>query len=170
MTTVLIIFNVLLLGVYLYSLLLAVRDTSKPDVNIKWMLDNGAIKPTKAHDTDAGFDFYALRGCDIPAHGYAVVDTGVHWQPDALCYMKISSRSGLAVKNGIESGAGVIDKNFTNDIKVKLMNHTDKNYTVRAGDRVAQGVVIMLPEIKDVVVAKLEETDRGDKGFGSSGR
>lgn len=167
---VLIILNVLLLSVYLYSLLLAIRDTRKPDVNIKWMLDNGAIKPTKAHDTDAGFDFYALHGITIPARSYAIVDTGVHWQPDALCYMKIESRSGLAVKNGLEKGAGTIDMKYTGEIKVKIRNETDKDYTVRAGDKIAQGVVTMLPKIKDVVVKKLEETDRGDKGFGSSGR
>ena len=168
--TALIILNVLLLCVYLYSLGLAIRDTRNPDVNIKWMLDEGATKPTRAHDTDAGFDFYALHGITVPARSYVIVDTGVHWQPDALCYMKIESRSGTAVKNGIEKGAGTIDMAYTGEIKIKLRNETDKDFTVRAGDKVAQGVVTMLPKIKDVVVKKLEETDRGDKGFGSSGR
>ena len=81
----------------------------------------------------------------------------------------IKSKSGLMVNHGILTD-GTIDCGYTGSIKVKLFNHGGSKYEVKKGDKIAQLVIVpcLLPELE--LVDKLEETDRGDGGFGSTGR
>lgn len=139
----------------------------EPEMKIK--LDIGAKKPTRAHPTDAGLDLYAREEQTIPARGSVKFDTGVHVELPLGTVGMLKSKSGLNVKHGITS-EGVIDVGYTGSIVVKLYNHSDEDYTVHAGDKISQLVVmpIRLPTIS--VVVDLDETDRGDNGFGSSGR
>lgn len=137
---------------------------------MKIKLDHGAIMPTRAHDTDAGLDLYCRDDMVvIPAHGSAVFDIGVHIElpPDTVGMIK--SKSGLNVNHGLVS-EGVIDVGYTGSIKVKLYNHSAKDYTVRQGDKISQLVImpIIIPRIE--IADKLEITERGANGFGSSGR
>ena len=155
--------------------------------NVK--LDEGAIMPTKAHDADAGFDLYAREDCDIHwyyspskefgADGYArffggregsaKFDTGVHIEIPEGYVGFIKSKSGLNVRRGITAD-GVIDSGYTGSIVVKLYNHSEKTYSVKRGDKIAQIVFLPIPSITLKQVDELGETDRGDNGFGSSGR
>lgn len=136
---------------------------------MKIMLDKGAFIPTRAHETDAGLDLYAMEGQVVPARESAIFDTGVHVElpPNTVGFLK--SKSGLNVKHGITS-EGVIDEGYTGSIVVKLYNHSGYDYKVNAGDKISQ--LVILPILKPTLefVDSLEETDRGNNGFGSSGR
>lgn len=148
------------------------NDKSKEiteDVNMKIILDNGAIMPTRAHDTDAGLDLYARETTIVCAKESATFDTGVHIQLPPYSTGFLKSKSGLNVKHGITS-EGVIDEGYTGSICVKLYNHSSYDYTVNKGDKISQ--LVILPIIKPdlEVVDAFEETERGDNGFGSSGR
>ena len=141
---------------------------------MKIMLDKGAKMPTRAHPYDAGLDLYAPESgaahCISPCGGYATIDTGVHVQIPEGYVGFIKAKSGLNVKHGITC-TGVIDSHYTGSIAVKLYNHhCCLRYDVRPGDKIAQLVIVpcLLPELE--LVDSLEETDRGENGFGSTGR
>lgn len=132
-------------------------------------LEPWAIMPTRAHDTDAGLDLYAEQDARIPARSSAIFDTGVHIELPPNTVGMLKSKSGLNVKYGLTS-EGVIDVAYTGGIIVKLYNHSNKPYTVRRGDKISQLVIlpIIIPDLE--VVSELEETERGNGGFGSTGR
>lgn len=153
---------------------------------MKIMLDEGAIMPTRAHPWDAGLDLYTPVDVRIPASrcrcggydgvyegfvdiGCKTIDTGVHVEIPEGYVGFIKSKSGLNVKYGL-TAEGVIDAHYTGSIRVKLYNHTNSCHYFRAGDKIAQLVILKceLPELE--LVDHLEETDRGDGGFGSTGR
>ena len=136
---------------------------------MKCKLDDGAYTPKRAHDTDAGFDLYSRERKVVPANGSETFDVGVHiaLPPHSAGFLK--SKSGLNVKHGITS-SGVIDCGYTGSICVKLYNNSDKDYTVEVGDKISQLVIlpVITPELE--LVTELEETERGNGGFGSTGR
>lgn len=136
---------------------------------MKIKLDEGARMPTRAHDTDAGMDLYARETQIVPAKESTVFDTGVHIELTPGTVGMLKSKSGLNVKHGITS-EGVIDVGYTGSIKVKLYNHSGYDYKVEAGDKITQLVImpIIIPELE--LVDELEDTDRGNNGFGSSGK
>lgn len=137
---------------------------------LRVMLDNGAVMPKRAHPTDAGLDLCSREDAVIPPHGSVAFDTGVHVGFPAGYYGKLESKSGLNVKYGVVSLGGVIDENYTGSIVAKLYNMTDEPYTVKKGDKVVQMVVQAYAAPKIELVTELEDTDRGEKGFGSTGR
>ena len=138
-------------------------------MKIKIKLDEGAKMPTRAHETDAGLDIYAREDQIVPARESAVFDTGVHIELPVGTVGMLKSKSGLNVKYGITS-EGVIDVGYTGSIVVKLYNHSGFDYKVKAGDKISQLVIHPILTPTPYLVSSLEETDRGDNGFGSSGR
>lgn len=138
-------------------------------------LSSSAIIPTKAHETDAGFDLYSNENKIILPKGRATIKTGISLAlpelpyPIFQLYLRIAPRSGLATKSGIDVLAGVIDFNYRGEIIVCILNTSDEPFEINRGDKIAQ----IIPEIilKDelVEVDELEDTDRGSKRFGSSG-
>jgi dUTP pyrophosphatase len=138
-------------------------------MKIKIKLDEGAKMPERAHSTDAGADLRAPHDVLVMAKGSVVIDTGVHIELPPNTVGMLKSKSGLNVKHGITS-EGVIDVGYTGSIAVKLYNHSDKPYEVKAGDKISQLVImpILTPDFE--LVDELEETERGDGGFGSTGR
>lgn len=136
---------------------------------MKIMLDEGAYMPTRAHETDAGLDLYSMETIIVPAKESATFDTGVHIElpPQSVGFIK--SKSGLNVKHGIQS-EGVIDVGYTGSIKVKLYNHSGYDYKVNRGDKISQLVILPIYTPTLEVVYDLDETERGNNGFGSSGR
>ena len=136
---------------------------------MKIKLDPGARLPTKAHAQDAGFDLYAPRRVVIPAFGSAVIDTGVHMQLPLGTAGLLVSKSGLYVNHDITS-TGLIDVGYTGSIRVKLYNHGDENYTIEAGDKISQLVVLKIMDVPLQEVSELDESERGANGFGSTGR
>lgn len=137
-------------------------------VSIK--LDAGAKMPTRAHAWDAGLDIYAREEQVVPARGSRKFDTGVHVELPIGTAGFLKSKSGLNVNHGITS-EGVIDAGYTGSIVVKLYNNSDCDYTVNAGDKISQLVILPIctPE-PFLFEGDFEETERGDGGFGSTGR
>lgn len=136
---------------------------------MKVKLDNGAYMPTRAHDSDAGLDIYAREMKVVPARGSAVFDTGVHIELPKGTVGMLKSKSGLNVKHGLTS-EGVIDVGYTGSICVKLYNNSNIDYMVLNGDKISQLVImpILTPTLE--LVEEFEATERGNNGFGSSGR
>ena len=132
-------------------------------------LDEGAFTPTRAHPTDAGLDLYSREEQVVPARGSAIFDTGLHIELPCATVGMLKSKSGLNVKHGIIS-EGVIDEGYTGSIVAKLYNLSDDDYWVYPGDKITQLVIMNYIAPKLEIVDELDETDRGDNGFGSSGR
>ena len=137
---------------------------------MKIKLDKGAIAPSRGHTWDGGMDLYSPVDTIIPVNGRITLDTGVHLEIPERWVGLVRSRSGMMVRHGITAGEGTIDAHYTGSIRVCLFNHSDLEYRVNAGDKIAQLVIVpcMLPRLE--LVDSLEETDRGDNGFGSTGR
>lgn len=138
-------------------------------MKINIVLDEGAKMPCKAHKEDAGYDLFTPEAVVVLPRESVTIDTGVHVQiPEGYVGM-LKSKSGLNVKYGITS-EGVIDCGYTGSIRVKLYNNSHNNYVFAVGDKITQLVIMPIADADLVIVDSLDETDRGDGGFGSSGR
>lgn len=136
---------------------------------IRCVLDEGAALPVRAHDTDAGADLCAPTDITVPAHGSAEVDTGVHIQlPPHTCGLLVS-KSGLMVLNALTS-TGLIDQGFTGEIRVRVFNGGDEDYHFAAGEKVTQVAVLPVLYPTYEQVERIEGGERGDDGYGSTGR
>jgi len=126
--------------------------------------------PTKNHESDTGYDVYSVEDKVVPARGSAVVNVGLKFAyiPEGY-WVKVEARSGMGFKHGVTPHPGIIDNGYRGDAGIKLYNNTDTEYTLKAGDRVAQFVIYMNINMP-VEWGQAQATDRGDKGFGSSGR
>jgi len=135
---------------------------------IKKLSEKGRA-PTRGSEYAAGYDIYSAHNTIIPARGKALVDTDISISVPAGTYGRIAPRSGLASKNFIDVGAGVIDADYRGQVKILLFNHSDTDFVVGEGDRVAQLILerIYTPEV--VVVKELPLSARGAAGFGSTG-
>lgn len=136
---------------------------------MKIKLEEWAYMPERAYATDAGADLRTPHDVILLPRGSAVIDTGVHIELPPNTVGMLKSKSGLNVKHGITS-EGVIDVGYTGSIRVKLYNLSDKPYEFKRGDKISQLVVmpILTPTFEQV--DEFEETERGDNGFGSSGK
>jgi dUTP pyrophosphatase len=124
---------------------------------------------SKAHPSDAAFDLEADEDTVVYGYSRKLISTGIRMAiPEGYCAI-IKSRSGLAVKNSIEVGAGVIDAGYRGEIKVLLCNYGEGSFYVKPGDRIAQLMIVPVPAVTLEVVEDLDETTRSDKGFGSTG-
>lgn len=139
------------------------------DETLNVMKEENAYEPTRAHAIDAGLDLYARESAYVLARESCVFDTGVHVEIPEGYFGLMLSKSGLNVKHGLTS-EGIIDSGYSGSIKVKLYNNSGYDYKVEAGDKISQLIIIpcMLPKVK--LVEKLEKTERGEGGFGSSGK
>ncbi|OTA55515.1 dUTP diphosphatase [Hypoxylon sp. EC38] len=142
--------------------------SQSPPLLIK-KLSNTAKLPTRGSAFAAGYDLYASQATSIPARGKALVETDISIAVPAGTYGRVAPRSGLASKHFIDTGAGVIDADYRGPVKVLLFNHSETEFPVAVGDRIAQLIVerIYTPEV--VEVQELEESVRGAGGFGSTG-
>lgn len=136
---------------------------------MKIKLDEKAHIPTRGHSTDAGLDLYSRETKIIPSRGSAVFDTGVHIELPHGTTGFLKSKSGLNINHGLTSD-GVVDEGYTGSIVVKLYNNSDVDYQVFKGQKISQLVIlpVVIPEGLEIV-QDLEETDRGNGGFGSTG-
>jgi dUTP pyrophosphatase len=130
-----------------------------------------ATVPTQAYDGDAGLDLSAVEGVTLPPGGRAVVGTGVAVAiPDGYAGLVVP-RSGLAARHGLSkvNTPGIVDSGYRGEVKVVLLN-TDRErpFTVEAGMRIAQLVVVPLPTVRLLEVDELPRSERGERGFGSS--
>ena len=133
-------------------------------------LSPDAIIPTRASQGSVGYDLYSTEDTVVPCQcGRVIVGTGIAVGLPEGVYARIAPRSGLAAKHCIDVGAGVIDPDYTGEIKVIMFNHGDMEYTIKQGDKIAQMILerCETPPIEEVI--EIEDTVRGTKGFGSSG-
>lgn len=133
------------------------------------MLDEGAYMPSRGHSTDAGLDLHTPKAVTVPAYGSVIVDTGVHVALPQGCAGLLVSKSGLNVRHDITS-TGLIDEGYTGSIVVKIYNHGGGDYQLAAGDKITQLVVIPVVRESLEQVSVFNATERGDNGFGSTGR
>ena len=154
---------------------------------IKVVLDEGAKMPTKAHPEDAGWDIYAREDFAVYPKGRKQIyvdinnrveeftggstihDTGVHIAIPKGYVGFLKSKSGLNVKFGLTS-EGVIDSGYTGSIVVKLYNNSQEEYYFQKGDKISQLVILPIDTRELELVDSITGSERGDKGFGSSGR
>lgn len=137
---------------------------------MKVKLDDQALAPQRSYNDDAGFDLRTCYPFKVPAGGSFVVDTGIHCEIPVRHYGKLESKSGLMVNHGIVCPGGVVDHGYTGNIKVMLENHSDRDYWFDTGDRICQMIVAPFYAPPVQIVEELDETERGDNGFGSTGR
>lgn len=132
-------------------------------------LTKNAFAPTKGSEGAAGFDLRSAYDCVVPARNTFVVKTDIQIELPQGCYGRVAPRSGLAAKNSIDVGAGVIDIDYRGPVGVVLFNHSDVDFVIAKGDRIAQLVCerIFYPSIEEAL--SLSTTKRGDGGFGSTG-
>ena len=132
-------------------------------------LSVAALVPTRAYATDAGLDLASSEELVLRLGERKLIGTGIAISiPDGyVAYVK--PRSGLAVKHGIDVMAGVIDSSYRGEVKVLLVNLSNKPFHIEEGDRIAQLVIHKVEIWHPLVVNKLDDAERGEKGFGSSG-
>ena len=142
-------------------------DISPSIYGIKMTKD--ALLPKRATNGSAGYDIYALEDVIVKAHDKALISTGVIIIVPNGFYGRIASRSSLAVKNFIDVGAGVIDSDYRNELKVLLFNHSDKDFKVNATDRIAQ---LLVEKINTSDIIELNKIPKSlqHEGFGSTGK
>lgn len=150
-------------------LTMLVKTEKAENEKIKVVLDEGATMPAYAHDDDAGMDLISSEINVVPAHDRQTFKTGVHMAIPNGYFGAIRAKSGLLRKHGIIC-SGTVDCSYTGEIMVTLVNTSDTDYQVFKGDKIAQMILIPYHHAEFVQVDKLDETERGDNGFGSTGR
>ena len=128
----------------------------------------GGFTPSYAYPGDAGADLCASEDTAIPARGKILVATGIRLALPEGHVGLIWPRSGMAVKHGIDCGAGVIDSQYRGEVKILLFNHSDNEYPIKQGDRIAQLLVQKVETVEFLPVDNLDDTDRAGSGFGST--
>jgi dUTP pyrophosphatase len=138
-------------------------------INIQ-LLNNKAKIPHYAHIGDAGADLFASEDFLLPSHSAGAVPTGIAMEIPSEYVGYINPRSGMAIKGiTVMNAPGTIDSGYRGEIKVILVNHTDKDYQITAGDKIAQMVFHKFSTAFFEPVQELGDSSRGLGGFGSTG-
>jgi dUTP pyrophosphatase len=128
-----------------------------------------ARMPTRGSEGAAGLDLYSAEKTLVPPRSKLVVATDLEIALPLGTYGRIAPRSGLAAKKFIGIGAGVIDRDYRGKLGVVIFNHGEEAFEINEGDRIAQLILEKIIETTPVEVQDLEDTKRGDQGFGSTG-
>ncbi|MCI7047359.1 dUTP diphosphatase [Helicobacter sp.] len=131
-----------------------------------------AILPKYQTQGSAGFDLCAVQSTTIPAGKWALIPTGLAFSFKEGYEMQVRPRSGLALQYGITllNTPGTIDSDYRGEIKVIMMNLGNEDFVINKGDRIAQAVLCKVKQAKIKEVEVLDETKRGEGGFGSTGK
>lgn len=160
-----------IIGVVTVCLAVIGKESDKEPPTINVMLDEGAYAPESAHTEDGGYDLRTPKGFSIIPGGCVTVDTGVHIEIPKGYVGFLKSKSGLNVKDHL-TGEGVIDSGYTGSIQVKLY-HNNPGGTTKyfyEGDKIIQIVLLPIFKPRIKLVKSLKATERGNGGFGSTGR
>ena len=135
-------------------------------------LNNNATLPTRGSEYAAGYDLYEVEGATIKAHETAKVGTGLAFELPDDTFAAIFARSGLATKQGLRPAncVGVCDSDYRGEYIVALHNDTEEDKTIEAGERIAQMVLMPYVKMEFAEVEELSDTERGEGGFGSTGK
>lgn len=135
-------------------------------------VDQSAIIPQYQSNEAAGFDLHSLGKYVLEPGERVLVSTGLAMALDKGYELQIRPRSGLAYKHGITvlNSPGTIDSDYRGEVKVLLINHSDNQFVVESGERIAQGVLQEVIHADIEIVEELDDTERGSGGFGSTGK
>lgn len=144
--------------------------SSQPALYIK-LLTSDAKLPTKGSSGAAGYDLYAAKNMVIGPRERGLVPIDISVGIPEGCYGRVAPRSGLALRSGIDVGAGVIDYDYRGAVGVVIFNHGHENFEINIGDKIAQLILEKIESNAPVIeVSELSDTERGSGGFGSTGR
>lgn len=137
-------------------------------------LNEGTQLPTRAHDSDAGYDLYSSEAVTLAPMERRAVKTGVSIAlpeliSDCEVYGRVAPRSGLAVNKGLDVLAGVIDASYRGEIAVVLINLSSEEVSLDKGAKIAQLIIERYHAVEWEEVSELPPSERGEGGFGSSG-
>lgn len=134
-------------------------------------IDPRAVLPTKGTPGSAGYDFYVIHEYILLPHTVTKCATGWKTAPPPGYELQIRSRSGLGSKGIVVANSpGTVDEDYRGEMFICLLNTTDRPYKIMAGDRVAQIVPRRVDPCDFVEVSELDNTSRGESGYGSTGR
>jgi len=137
------------------------------------ILDKSMIYPGYAHDGDAGLDLRSTIDTVLKPFERKLIPTGIKIEIPPGYAGFIQPRSGLAIKNGISlvNTPGLIDSNYRGEIKAILINlDSRESFIIKKNDRICQLVIIKIEHADIIFTKELEKTERGENGFGSSGK
>lgn len=140
-------------------------------LKIKILNENARI-PAYATDGAAAFDLVSTHGANITPDEAKVIGTGLTFEVPKEHVMLVFSRSGHGFNNGLRLAncVGVIDSDYRGEVKVKIHNDSNTTYQVKAGERIAQAMIVPIAIVKFMVVDELSSTERGEGGIGSTGK
>jgi dUTP pyrophosphatase len=151
-------------------------STPSPGVKLKRKIEitkvnENAVVPSYQTISAAGFDFHSVVSELIMPGETKLIGTGLAFAVPEGLELQVRPRSGISAKTGIRvaNAPGTVDADFRGEVKIILTNTGNLPYTVNVGDRVAQGVICPVYQAEFCIVDSLESTERGDKGFGSTG-
>lgn len=154
-------------GIWLASKILLLRTAAAKVRVVK--RNPEARLPTRGSQGAAGYDLYAVEPIALPARGSQKVATGIAMAIPPGYYGRVAPRSGLAAKFQIGVGGGVVDSDYRGEIQVILFNHGNATFNIEVGDRVAQIIFERILNPSLTLVDQLDQTDRDQQGFGSTG-
>ena len=127
-----------------------------------------AQEPTRGSDEAAGYDLYSYENQTITPNKIKLIDTGISIRVPEGTYRRIAPRSSVS-KKGILINAGVIDRDYRGPVKVMVHNLSNNDYVINKNDRIAQLILEQIKTPPVELVEELDDTERGDGGFGSTG-
>lgn len=135
-------------------------------------LHANAVIPSYATPGSAGFDFHSIRDVYIYPGGSALIETGLSVEIPEGFELQVRPRSGMSAKTKIRvsNSPGTVDSDFRGEIKIIVDNIGTQGYEIKCGDRIAQGVVAPVLQVTFEEVSELGSSERGEGGFGSSGK
>ena len=139
------------------------------EIEIQLISPNGKV-PSQKYASDIGYDISSSNDVTLKSNEVTLVNTGIAISLPQQCAGFVLPRSGLSTKHKITliTSPGLIDPGYTGELLVPLMNHGNKDYEIKAGDRIAQLVLVNTHDVDFKVVDSLPETDRSSGGFGST--
>jgi dUTP pyrophosphatase len=146
-----------------------------PTIDLGYTKSNeNAVDPKYAYYTDSGFDLYSTEDKWIHPFDRALIPTGLHFDIPSGYEIQVRSKSGLALNQGLMvlNSPGTVDQGYTGEIKIILFNTTNQKVKIEKGQKIAQAVlcpVVSGKWIKMVEKDKLDNKDRNQNGFGSTG-
>lgn len=143
-------------------------------IKVKIAMQKGCedLLPAKAHADDAAFDLRSRSDMSVPVNKSTLVPTGVFIELPVNYEAQVRPRSGLALKHNITltNSPGTIDAGYRGEVGVIMFNHGPEEFVIKRGDRIAQMVIAELPEVELDICSELSSSERGDGGFGSTGK
>ena len=151
-----------------------VEQQSKAQITLRYSHKSVNPEPEYAYGTDSGFDLRANETINLEPFGRSLVSTGLFLDIPEGYEIQVRPKSGLAIKKGLSvlNTPGTVDQGYTGEVKVIIINMSNQPQTIEFGDKVGQAVLCPVVSGKHVNlqrVLEVDDKDRGDNGFGSTG-